>query len=66
MMTTPILEELYTTQKHFDDEAHQNLQEYVRQAHQHVCDLAKEYGFTLNYRTRSGGNISLLSEATYV
>ena len=63
MITTPILEEIYAAQKQFDNEANHNLQEYVRQAHQHVSNLAKEYGFKLTYGTIIGGNVSLHSKS---
>ena len=55
-MIDSILEPIYTTQKHLDEKAHHNLQEYAENAHQRVQDLAEKYGFTIRYGTREGGH----------
>lgn len=54
-MITKVLEEIYTTQKRLDEQAHQNLKEYVENAHRHVQEMAETYGFTIRYGTRIGG-----------
>ncbi len=54
-MMNSILDDIYTTQKQLDEEAHHSLKEYVENTHRHVQDLAKTYGFTLQYETRIGG-----------
>ena len=54
-MITTVLEGIYTTQQRLDEQAHQNLKDYVENAHRHVQEMAETYGFTLQYGIRSGG-----------
>ncbi len=54
-MIPDALEEIYTTQKRLDENAHHDLKEYVENAHRHVQEMAKIHGFALQYGTRIGG-----------
>ena len=54
-MIDRVLEPIYKTQKQLDEDAHHNLEEYVEQTHRHVQEIAKTYGFSLQYGKRTGG-----------
>jgi hypothetical protein len=54
-MLERLLSPIYATQQQLDHEAHHDLHEYAAQAHEHVQNLAKTHGVTIQYGTRTGG-----------
>ena len=54
-MLDRLLAPIYATQQQLDHDAHHDLRAYAEHAHQHVQQLAKDAGVTIQYGTRQGG-----------
>ena len=55
MYTDPILEEKWKVQKKLAQEAHYDINTFMKNAHQNVIELAKTMNIELTYAKRKGG-----------
>ena len=55
MMTNPLLEIKYQTQKQLTKEAQHDLVKYVENSHRIVREAEAQYGIKFNYGAREGG-----------
>jgi hypothetical protein len=55
MMTNPVLETKYRTQRQLDEEAGHDLRNYMNNAHQIACEVERQYGFKFKYGSLQGG-----------
>ena len=55
MMTNPLLESTYKTQKQLTKEAQHDLVKYVENSHRIVRDVEEQYGIKFHYGSREGG-----------
>ena len=55
MMTNPLLEIKYKTQKQLTKEAQHDLVKYVENSHRIVRDVEEQYGIKFHYGAREGG-----------
>ena len=55
MITNPLLEEIYATQRRLDKKAGHDIRKYAENAHLNVLEMAKKYGFKLKYGKIKGG-----------
>jgi hypothetical protein len=54
MITNPLLEETYNTQKQLVEEAGYDIRKYSENVHKIVLEIEKEYGLTFKYSNRKG------------
>jgi hypothetical protein len=57
MMTNPILETKYKTQKQLTAEAQYDIAKYVENSHRIVREVEAQYGVKFNYGVREGGEV---------
>jgi hypothetical protein len=55
MYTDPILEEKWKVQKELAQEAHYDINTFMKNAHKNVVELAKAMSIELKYAKRKGG-----------
>jgi hypothetical protein len=55
MMTNPVLETKYRTQRQLDEEAEHDVRNYMKNMHQIACEVEREYGFKFQYGSLQGG-----------
>ena len=60
MMTNPLLEITYHTQKQLTKEAQHDIAKYVENSHKIVREVEAQYGIKFNYGTREGGEVEPL------
>jgi hypothetical protein len=60
MMTNPLLEIKYQTQKQLTKEAQHDTVKYVENSHRIVREVEAQYGIKFNYGAREGGEIEPL------
>lgn len=60
MLTTPLLETKYKTQKQLAEEAQHNIEKYVEKSHHSVRAVETKYGFQFKYGTLQGGELEPL------
>ncbi len=60
MMTNPLLEIKYKTQKQLTKEAQHDTSKYVENSHRIVREVEAQYGIKFHYGTREGGEIEPL------
>nr|VFJ58457.1 MAG: hypothetical protein BECKDK2373C_GA0170839_106518 [Candidatus Kentron sp. DK] len=57
MITSPILEEKYRVQRKLTEEAGYDVRKYAELCHKIAVEAAAEYGLTLKYGRREGGEL---------
>jgi len=57
MITSPILEEKYRVQKKLAEKSGYDMRKYAELCHKMAVDAAAEYGLTLKYGRREGGEM---------
>ena len=57
MMTNPLLEMKYKTQKQLTKEAQHDIAKYVENSHSIVREVEAQYGIKFHYGAREGGEI---------
>jgi hypothetical protein len=62
MITTPLLEEIYNTQKRLDEEAQHDLDKYVENSKKIVLEVEKKYGLKFKYGQLQGQIMAPLRE----
>ena len=60
MMTNPLLEIKYKTQKQLTEEAQHDIAKYVENSHKTVREVEAQYGVRFHYGARQGGEIEPL------
>ena len=60
MMTNPLLEITYKTQKQLTEEAQHDIAKYIENSHRIVREVEEQYGIKFNYGAREGGEIEPL------
>jgi hypothetical protein len=60
MMTNPLLEIKYQTQKQLTEEAQYDIAKYVKNSHSIVRAVEAQFGVKFNYRVREGGEVEPL------
>ena len=60
MMTNPLLEIKYKTQKQLTQEAQHDIAKYVENSHRIVREVEAQYGIKFHYGAREGGDIEPL------
>jgi len=58
MIKSVLLDEKFETQKRLDEKANHNLEQYIRNAHQTVKEMAEKFGLDLHYGDSKGGFLS--------
>jgi hypothetical protein len=61
MMTNPLLETKYKTQKQLTKEAQRDVVKYVENSHSIVQEVEAQYGVKFHYGAREGGEIEPLA-----
>ena len=61
MLTTPLLEAKYKSQKQLAEEAQHDLEKYVENSQSIVRKVEAKYGFKFKYGTLQGGELEPLS-----
>jgi hypothetical protein len=62
MMTNPVLETKYRTQRQLDEEAEHDVRKYMKNSHQIASEVERQYGFKFKYGSLQGGRIKVLEE----
>jgi hypothetical protein len=62
MMTNPVLETKYRTQRQLDEEAEHDVRNYMKNSHQIASEVKRQYGFKFKYGSLQGGRIKVLEE----
>ena len=62
MMTNPVLETKYRTQRQLDEEAEHDVRNYMKNSHQIASEVERQYGFKFKYGSLQGGRIKVLEE----
>jgi len=60
MITTPLLEEIYNTQKRLDEEAQHDLNKYIENSQKIVLEVEKKYGIKFKYGQFQGQTLEPL------
>jgi hypothetical protein len=60
MITTPLLETKYQTQKQLEEEAQHDVRKYVENSHRIVREVEEKYGVKFKYGTMQGGGVESL------
>jgi len=60
MITTPLLEEIYLTQKRLDEEAQHDIEKYIENSQKMVLEIEKKYGLTFKYGPIKGHTLKPL------
>ncbi|RKZ39365.1 MAG: hypothetical protein DRQ41_10685 [Gammaproteobacteria bacterium] len=60
MITTPLLEEIYDTQKRLDEEAQHDIEKYIENSQKMVLEIEKKYGLKFNYGQLEGRTLEPL------
>jgi len=60
MMTNPLLEITYKTQKQLTEEAQHDIAKYIENSHRIVREVEEQYGIKFNYGAREGGEVEPL------
>jgi len=64
MITTPLLEEIYNTQKRLDEEAQHDIEKYVENSQKMMLEIEKKYGLKFKYGKIQGQTLEPLRELT--
>lgn len=64
MITTPLLEEIYNTQKRLDEEAQHDLNKYIENSQKIVLEVEKKYGLKFKYGQLKGQTLEPLQSTT--
>jgi hypothetical protein len=54
MITTPLLEEIYLTQKRLDEEAQHDIKKYIENSQKIVLEIEKKYGLKFKHGPMKG------------
>jgi len=63
MITTPLLEEIYNTQKRLDEEAQHDIEKYIENSKKMVLEIEKKYGLKFKYGELEGRTLEPLRKA---
>ncbi len=64
MITTPLLEEIYKTQKRLDEEAQHDIEKYIENSQKMVLEIEKKYGLKFNYGQLKGQTLEPLRKVS--
>lgn len=62
MITNPVLETKYKTQRQLDEEAKHDVKKYVENSHKITREVEKHYGFKFKYGSIQGGGREALGD----
>ena len=57
MITNPVLETKYRTQRQLDKDAGHDVRKYMEKLHQIACDVEKQYDVKFNYGSPQGAEV---------
>lgn len=57
MITNPLLEEIYDTQKRMVEESQYDMKKYTANLHRQVLEIEEQYGLKFHYGKIEGGPI---------
>lgn len=60
MITNPLLEEKYRTQKRLAEESQYDMKKYTENLHRKVLEIEEQYGLKFHYGKIEGGPIDVL------
>ena len=62
MITNPVLETKYKTQRQLDEESEHDIRKYVENVHKITLEVEKQYGFKFKYGSIQGGDLEALGD----